>query len=287
MFDVHETAHETFPYVRTGDPVCTWGSAGRTAQQSVQANAPDNWYWDSFDDQSLLPNCLSVSYLQISNVTSNDFVGQRVPESFELLYRPAVSAHQNTIESQPGLEMYSGSLYHPNSRSAIVHSAGTSQDSNFGITFTNNMSFEPRSTTVATDPPRTPPAVVSPAPTRKRQKRNESLYTCSKNTPLLIGKGKRPAREIIEDVCRLPALLPNGSERLLKLVEAFEKTYNIPKAAAGSGKPRTKLLRQDFRRSLTRLLVQFFSPDRRNVRYSKPLVNIAKIESSARALSLL
>jgi hypothetical protein len=136
------------------------------------------------------------------------------------------------------------------------------------------MSFEQRSSIVAIEPLCTLPAIVSAAPKRKRPKRNESLYTCSKNTPLSIGKEKRPAREIIEDICRVPALVPDGNERLLKLVEAFEKTYKIPKAAMGKGKPTTKIFRQEFRRSVTRLFVQFSSPDRKNVHYSNPLEHI-------------
>jgi hypothetical protein len=116
MFDIHEA----FSYVSgTGDPVYAWEGAGRNAQQFVQANAPDNWHWDSFDEQSLLLDCPSETYLQTSNSTSNGFYGQRVPESSQLLYRPAASAHHNTIESQPGFEMYSASSYRPSSRSKL------------------------------------------------------------------------------------------------------------------------------------------------------------------------
>lgn len=277
MFEVYETAHETFPWVGTGDPVYRWASAGKSAQQSVPANAPDNWHWYSFDEQSLIPDCASISYSQTSLPTSKDLYGHRAQESSELLYRPAAYAHRNIIGSQPGFAMHSGGLY-PSS-SAITHSAEVPQDSDFGVTFTNNTRVDRRSSFVATNPARTLLAMPSAASKRRGRQRNECLYTCGKNTPLSIGKNKRPAREIIEDICRMPALLPDGSERLLKLVEAFEKMYHDPKAARGYGDARTKALRQNFRNSVTRLFVHFSRPDRQNVHYySKPLVNIARLE---------
>jgi hypothetical protein len=166
----------------------------------------------------------------------------------------------------------------------MAHGVEPPPDSNLepGKTPTSAHRSEGDTSTMETDDQ---PAYLVPVtiyPKRTQAPRADLPFTCGKDIPLCIGKENRPARDIIEEVCRSVLRMSNFKDNLLELVEAFEATYQGPRAPKGAGGVSERhRQKQFFRKGVVRLLGDFSGTQRG---WGDPLERIKNLEKMAEGL---
>lgn len=113
------------------------------------------------------------------------------------------------------------------------------------------------------------------------------MFTCARDDVLRIGRDNRLARQVIDEVCRVPAFAP-GRERLRKLVEAVENTYNNRQAMNSFGGYYQKGIKKlTFRRGVTRLLMRLSDPRRTTIQCRKFEERLTELEKLRKELFVM
>jgi hypothetical protein len=256
-----------------------------TVQQSPWRSVSNRSYWHVVLMQAPARGSDSPTRPESSIPISGGFDKQTFQETVEALSTFAMHEHQDISNACSKSGRHSDSLHLTKSDSAISNRDGPSHESNCErrSRIDSHPSSDQDSLTAATDDRPALRAAVALRSRRTRYQLTERLYTCDKDTPLRIGRNNRSARDVVEEICQSSPLAPNVREKLLGLVEAFEKTYKPSRAPRGAGDARrTVRERESFRKGILRLLASLSGDGVRGWR--KPLARIAELESKAKGI---